>query len=51
MGVNEFIVAEGWEPSPDLACRVLFGKSIEELAEEILKNEGGKYDRLYKKKA
>lgn len=48
--MNEFVVAEGWEPSPDLVCRFLFGLGIEELAEDIIKNENGKYDKYLKNK-
>lgn len=33
---NEFCVAKDYKPSPDVACRVIFGMSTEELAQYAL---------------
>jgi len=35
------------QPSPELMCLTIFGKSITEVAKDIIENKDGKYDELY----
>lgn len=50
VGNGTYILDYDHKPTGDLLCRLITGMSTQELAQDILRNEGGKYDMLYKKK-